>query len=63
MVLGNCGVGVAPCRPADREVTAADLTNLEAIPTDVLRYFALAFGTGNSKRDSTAISATASDDG
>ena len=37
VVLGNCGVGVAPCKPADREVTAADLTNLEAIPTDVLR--------------------------
>jgi N-acyl-D-amino-acid deacylase len=37
VVLGNCGVGVAPCKPADREITAADLTNLEAIPTDVLR--------------------------
>lgn len=36
VVLGNCGVGVAPCKPADREVTAADLTNLEAIPMDVL---------------------------
>jgi N-acyl-D-aspartate/D-glutamate deacylase len=37
VVLGNCGVGVAPCKPADREVTAADLTNLEAIPADVLQ--------------------------
>jgi N-acyl-D-amino-acid deacylase len=36
VVLGSCGVGVAPCKPADREVTAADLTNLEAIPADVL---------------------------
>ena len=36
VVLGNCGVGVAPCKPADREVTAADLTNLEAIPKEVL---------------------------
>jgi N-acyl-D-aspartate/D-glutamate deacylase len=37
VVLGSCGVGVAPCKPADREVTAADLTNLEAIPFDVLQ--------------------------
>jgi N-acyl-D-amino-acid deacylase len=36
VILGSCGVGVAPCKPADREVTAADLTNLEAIPADVL---------------------------
>jgi N-acyl-D-amino-acid deacylase len=36
VVLGNCGVGVAPCKPQDRAVTAADLTNLEAIPADVL---------------------------
>ena len=37
VVLGSCGVGVAPCKPEDREITAADLTNLEAIPLDVLR--------------------------
>ncbi|HKD69435.1 MAG TPA: amidohydrolase family protein [Candidatus Binataceae bacterium] len=37
VVLGSCGVGVAPCKPADRDVTAADLTNLEAIPFDVLQ--------------------------
>jgi len=37
VVLGNCGVGVAPCKPADREVTASDLTNLEAIPFEVLK--------------------------
>ena len=36
VILGNCGVGVAPCKPADRAITAADLTNLEAIPADVL---------------------------
>ena len=36
VVLGNCGVGVAPCKPEDRAITAADLTNLEAIPADVL---------------------------
>jgi N-acyl-D-amino-acid deacylase len=37
VVLGSCGVGVAPCKPADRDVAAADLTNLEAIPFDVLK--------------------------
>jgi N-acyl-D-amino-acid deacylase len=37
VILGNCGVGVAPCKPEDREVSAADLTNLEAIPTEVLK--------------------------
>src|SRR5260370_36498617 len=37
VVLGNCGVGVAPCKPDDRAVTAADLTNLEPIPADVLQ--------------------------
>jgi len=37
VVLGNCGVGVAPCKPDDRAVTAADLTNLEAIPAEVLQ--------------------------
>ncbi|HEV3114131.1 MAG TPA: amidohydrolase family protein [Candidatus Binataceae bacterium] len=37
VILGSCGVGVAPCKPADRDVTAADLTNLEAIPFDVLQ--------------------------
>jgi N-acyl-D-aspartate/D-glutamate deacylase len=37
VILGSCGVGVAPCKPDDRDVTAADLTNLEAIPFDVLQ--------------------------
>jgi N-acyl-D-amino-acid deacylase len=37
VILGSCGVGVAPCKPEDRAVTAADLTNLEAIPHDVLQ--------------------------
>src|SRR6201998_3102075 len=36
VVMGNCGVGLAPCKPASREVTAWDLVNVEAIPFDVL---------------------------
>jgi N-acyl-D-aspartate/D-glutamate deacylase len=35
-VLGNCGVGIAPCRPATREVAMRDLVNVEAIPYQVL---------------------------
>jgi N-acyl-D-amino-acid deacylase len=37
VVMGNCGVGIAPCRPADREVAMRDLVNVEAIPFDVLQ--------------------------
>jgi N-acyl-D-amino-acid deacylase len=36
VVMGNCGVGIAPCRPAEREVAMRDLVNVEAIPFDVL---------------------------
>jgi len=36
LVMGNCGVGLAPCRPESREVAAWDLVNVEAIPFDVL---------------------------
>ena len=36
VLMGNCGVGVAPCRPAEREVMAWDLVNVEAMPYDVL---------------------------
>ncbi len=35
--IGNCGVGVAPCRPEAREVLMGDLVNVEAIPLDVMR--------------------------
>jgi N-acyl-D-aspartate/D-glutamate deacylase len=37
VVMGNCGVGIAPCRPTDREVAMRDLVNVEAIPLDVLQ--------------------------
>jgi N-acyl-D-amino-acid deacylase len=36
VVMGNCGVGVAPCKPESREIAAWDLTNVEAIPYDTL---------------------------
>ena len=35
-MMGNCGVGLAPCRPDLREVATWDLVNVEAIPFDVL---------------------------
>jgi N-acyl-D-amino-acid deacylase len=37
VVTGNCGVGVAPCRPEARDVLMGDLVNVEAIPLDVMR--------------------------
>jgi N-acyl-D-amino-acid deacylase len=37
VVMGNCGVGLAPCKPAVREVATWDLVNVEAIPFDVLQ--------------------------
>jgi N-acyl-D-amino-acid deacylase len=36
VIMGNCGVGLAPCKPDVREVAAWDLVNVEAIPFDVL---------------------------
>jgi N-acyl-D-amino-acid deacylase len=36
VIMGNCGVGIAPCKPAVREVATWDLVNVEAIPFDVL---------------------------
>ena len=36
VVMGNCGVGIAPCRPQAREIAMRDLVNVEAIPFDVL---------------------------
>jgi N-acyl-D-amino-acid deacylase len=36
VIMGNCGVGLAPCKPQVREITAWDLVNVEAIPFEVL---------------------------
>jgi N-acyl-D-aspartate/D-glutamate deacylase len=37
VVTGNCGVGVAPCLPAAREVLMEDLVNVESIPLEVMQ--------------------------
>ena len=34
--MGNCGVGIAPCKPQAREIAAWDLVNVESIPFEVL---------------------------
>ena len=36
VVMGNCGVGLAPCKPAERDVAAWNLVHVEAIPYEVL---------------------------
>ena len=36
VVMGNCGVGIAPCKAAARDIAMHDLVNVEAIPYDVL---------------------------
>ena len=36
VIMGNCGVGIAPCKPKAREVAMRDLVNVESIPFDVL---------------------------
>jgi N-acyl-D-aspartate/D-glutamate deacylase len=36
VIMGNCGVGLAPCKPAERDVATENLVHVEAIPHDVL---------------------------
>ena len=36
VMMGNSGVGIAPCKPAVREVPAWDLVNVKEIPFDAL---------------------------
>jgi len=36
VVMGNCGVGVAPCRPPHRDFVIQDLINVEGMSRDVL---------------------------
>ncbi|HXR25216.1 MAG TPA: amidohydrolase family protein, partial [Candidatus Binataceae bacterium] len=36
VIMGNCGVGLAPCKPADRDVATWNLVHVEAIPYEVL---------------------------
>jgi N-acyl-D-amino-acid deacylase len=37
VVVGNCGVGIAPCRPDAHEIVTRDLVTVEGIPFDVLK--------------------------
>lgn len=37
VVMGNCGVGVAPVKPETRDILLHDLVNVEAIPYDVMQ--------------------------
>ena len=37
VVLGNCGVGFAPCRPADRDLMCATMEGVEDIPGVVMK--------------------------
>jgi N-acyl-D-amino-acid deacylase len=36
-IIGNCGFTIAPCRPADRDLTMRNLTNVEGMSLDALR--------------------------
>lgn len=36
-VIGNCGFTLAPCRPADRDITMRNLTQVEGMSLDALR--------------------------
>ncbi len=36
VMMGNCGVGIAPCRPAARGLLAEDLVTVEGIDSEVL---------------------------
>ena len=36
-VLGNCGFTIAPCKPADRDITMRHLTHVEGMSLEALR--------------------------
>src|SRR5262249_8341440 len=37
VVIGNCGFTIAPCRPADRDITMRNLTHVEGMSLEALR--------------------------
>src|SRR5258706_15024347 len=37
VVMGNCGFTIAPCRPADRDLTMRNLTHVEGMSLEALR--------------------------
>ncbi|HTT76309.1 MAG TPA: amidohydrolase family protein [Candidatus Binataceae bacterium] len=36
VIMGNCGVGLAPCKPSERDIATWNLVHVEAIPYEVL---------------------------
>jgi hypothetical protein len=38
VVMGNCGVGIAPCKPEVRDIAAWDLVNVEGFRLSALRH-------------------------
>jgi len=36
VIMGNCGVGLAPCKPTERDIATWNLVHVEAIPYEVL---------------------------
>jgi N-acyl-D-amino-acid deacylase len=37
LIMGNCGFTIAPCRPAERDLTMRNLTHVEGMSLDALR--------------------------
>ncbi|CAN5129140.1 amidohydrolase family protein [soil metagenome] len=37
VIMGHCGVGLAPCKPEDRDAVAMDLVTIESIPFEALK--------------------------
>jgi len=37
VVIGNCGFTIAPCRPADRDITLRNLTHVEGMSLEAMR--------------------------
>ena len=37
LIMGNCGFTIAPCRPADRDLTMRNLTHVEGMSLEALR--------------------------
>jgi N-acyl-D-aspartate/D-glutamate deacylase len=38
LVIGNCGFTIAPCRPADRDLTMRNLTHVEGMSLEALQH-------------------------
>jgi len=58
VVMGNCGVGIAPCAPRAREIAMRDLVNVEAFRSTCST--AASPGTGRVFRSSSMLPSAAS---